>query len=103
MSASCPQCGSGPGPLPIHDVEVYPALDPRHRATGLIGWAAVLVGPFRFDGLAIRRRQDGLWIVTWPARRDSAGRLHPCVIAIDDDVRQHVADAVLAEARRVAP
>ncbi len=103
MTAPCPRCGAQAAALPIHDVEILPAFDPNHRTTGLIGWARILIGPFRIDGLAVRRRLDGRWIVTWPARRDAAGRMHPSVIPIDDEVRRRVEDVVLTAARKAVP
>lgn len=64
--------------------------------TGLIGWIAATVnGELRVDGLSLRRTLDGRLGVSYPARRDGAGREHPFVRPLSDTARRHVEHQIL--------
>ena len=70
--------------------------------TGLLGWLTVEVdGLLVLDGITLRRINSlpprmGL---SFPERRDRAGRHHPLVRPIDDDARCLIERSVLAALR----
>ncbi len=69
---------------------------PEQIERGLLGFVAfVLNGSFLLDGLALRRTREGRLTLSWPARRDQAGRDHYVVRPLDDDARVAVEHAVL--------
>lgn len=84
---TCPHCS----PPKIHDVAVVLA-GPDDVRRGLCGWAGMIAGSFRFDGLGIRVTRAGKLTVTWPARRG-----HPWVIPIEPEIFARVEAAVLKE------
>jgi len=58
-------------------------------ATGLLGWASVLLdGSVRIDGLAVRRKLDGGLTLAWPARTDRLGQRHPLVRPVTNAARR---------------
>jgi hypothetical protein len=58
---------------------------------GLLGWVnCVLSNTLRLDGLTLRRTADGRKTISYPARRDSSGRVHPIVRPLDDIARREV-------------
>lgn len=66
---------------PVYDLSMtdpcFTPADRDHQRTGLMGWLAVTVDEtLRLDGLALRRTLDGRMTVSFPSRRDSAGREH---------------------------
>lgn len=73
------------------------ASSSEQERQGLLGWARVQVGPFRFDGLAIRRRLDGVVIVTYPAKKDARGGVHYAITPLDPELDRRIRAAVLSE------
>ena len=69
---------------------------PDQERGGLLGWAGVAVGPFRLDGLAIRRRLDGEVIVTYPAKKDARGGVHHAITPLDPELDRRIRTAVLS-------
>ena len=64
---------------------------------GLLGWIRCSInGELFLDGLTLRRTADGRLTISFPARRDRSGRLHPCVRPADDTVRRTIEDQVFA-------
>jgi DNA-binding cell septation regulator SpoVG len=63
---------------------------------GLLGWVScTLNGRIRLDGLALRRTLDGRLVVSFPARRDTAGRRHFLVRPLDADARRELQRQIL--------
>ena len=44
----------------------------------------------RLDGLALRRTADGRLSLSFPARRDTAGKQHPYLRPVDDAARRDI-------------
>ena len=65
------------------------------RRAGLLGWLRVRYGALELDGLALRRSGDGRFLVTFPSRRDSAGREHPLVRPLDYASRRDLEAQIL--------
>lgn len=102
----CPECRHIFRPQPatpsetthvatIRNVAVILAT-PDQENGGLLAWAGLAVGPFSFDGLAIRRRLDGEVIVTYPARKDGRGGVHPAITTLDPELDRRIKAAVIA-------
>ena len=74
----------------------FVAAPPHERAGGLLGWvAATLDGRLRFDGLTLRRTLSGRLAISFPARRDGAGKQHPIVRPLDGDTRRSLERQIL--------
>jgi DNA-binding cell septation regulator SpoVG len=64
---------------------------------GLLGFVSfVLDGDLQIDGVALRRTLLGELTISWPGRRDAAGRLHHHVRPVDGEVRRELEDELLA-------
>lgn len=73
--------------LQVSEVKFVPAT-PGAREGGLLGFLSFLVGgSLRIDGVTLRRTMDGRTALSFPARRDRAGRAHYVVCPIDDASR----------------
>lgn len=105
-SVLCPRCRRlftpRSAPLPertpatsIRNVAVILAT-PEQENGGLLGWAGLTVGAFRFDGLAIRRRLDGKMIVTYPAKKDGRGGVHHAITPLDPDLDRRIRTAIIS-------
>ncbi len=66
-----------------------------HRRSGLLGWVRCIVGGFRLDGLAVRRKSNGRLSLTYPERQDSRGRLHTLVLPVDREAQRAIEREVL--------
>lgn len=70
-----------------------PALD---RATGLLGWVRIAMdGAFEFDSVAVRRGRNGRVVLSFPSRRDGAGRRRYFVRPLSDEARCAIEGQVL--------
>ncbi len=59
--------------------------------SGLLGWISCSInGSLRLDGIAVRRTADGRLALSFPARRDDAGRRHFYVRPLDDKARRDI-------------
>jgi DNA-binding cell septation regulator SpoVG len=77
-------------PLCLSDV-CFSAASPVERARGLVGYVSATVnGSLSLDGLTLRRTRAGRLALSFPARRDSKGDLHPVVRPLTDAVRREV-------------
>lgn len=66
--------------------------------TGLLGYVSCVVGDLLLlDGITLRRTADGRLTLSYPARRDSAGRQHPYVRPLDDDARRELERQIFAK------
>ena len=68
-----------------------PGYDKRR---GLLGWVAFSVYGLRLEGLTLRRTLDGHLTLSFPARRDAAGREHFYIRPVDDATRRDIEDQV---------
>lgn len=63
---------------------------------GLLGWVSCSYGHLRLDGIALRRTRDGHLTLSYPERRDAAGRRHPVLRPLDDQARREIEEQVFA-------
>lgn len=84
--------------LSISNLTFTPAEPGRDRP-GLMGWVSATVGGWKIDGLSVRRTREGRTIVTFPSRRDAAGRLHPIAQPIRAEDRKYIRAYILADLR----
>ncbi len=65
--------------------------------SGLLGWVSCSInGSLRLDGIAVRRTADGRLALSFPARRDDAGRRHFYIRPVDDLARRAIEHTVFA-------
>lgn len=82
-------------PLAISDVRLTSAH--AGAADGLLGFLTFTMDDrLRLDGVTLRRTRDGRLTLSFPERRDAAGRSHPIVRPLDDGSRQAIESAVFA-------
>ena len=63
---------------------------------GLLGFlSCVVYGQLRLDGLTLRRTRDGRLTLSYPERRDGAGRGHPYIRPVNDQARRAIETDVL--------
>lgn len=82
-------------PVKVSRVRVHPAPS-IERDGGLLAWLTIEVAGLALDGFALRRTREGRPYVSFPKRKDAAGRLHPLVWPLDQRDRQSLQDQVLA-------
>ena len=83
----------------IIDVRLVPA--PASLAhTGLLGFVSCSVNGVALDGIAVRRSRSGEVALTFPERRDAAGRHHRYFRLLDAGARADLEAQVLTELRR---
>lgn len=91
----------GPGKVPVAEMLVitgvtFAAARPEDIERGLLGWASFLLGGVvRLDGVAVRRTLEGRYALSFPARRDGAGRRHFSVRPVDNQARLEIEHVVL--------
>lgn len=66
---------------------------------GLLAYLCVDTGGLVIDGLTVRRTVDGRTVVSYPCRRDRAGRKHPVVRPVSEQVRLEIERVVLQQMR----
>jgi DNA-binding cell septation regulator SpoVG len=65
---------------------------------GLLGWiTCTLDHSLVLDGIALRRTRTGRLALSWPARRDGAGRDHPVVRPLHDHARHLLEQQILGQ------
>ncbi len=66
----------------------FVAASPAEQETGLIGWVSLLLDDsLRIDGVGLRRTLAGDLTISFPARKDRRGKLHPMIRPLSDGVR----------------
>ena len=63
--------------------------------TGLIGYVSVEFGGLVLDGIVVRKTTEGRFTLSFPARTDRAGRKHPYIRPVSDQVRKELEDELL--------
>lgn len=85
--------------LPISEIRFTPA-DERAIDEGMLGFlTCVVAGVVRLDGIALRRTLSGRLILSFPERKDRAGRSHPYIRPVDEEVRRALEATVVASFR----
>ena len=83
-------------PLRITNVQLSSA-HAGAAADGLIGFVSCVVDDhLRLDGIALRRTLDGRTVLSFPERRDRAGRAHSYFHPVDDGARRAIEGAVFS-------
>ena len=73
---------------------------PAQTGGGLIGWVSFVLEPgLLVDGVAVRRSLNGRWVLSWPYRKDGAGRVHHHVRPLDLAAQREVEGRLLDEVR----
>jgi len=76
----------------------FTSAAPSEVRTGLLGWVSCVVDDaLLIDGITLRRTRDGRTTLSYPARRDAAGRQHFYVRPIDDEARSNLEDQIFAK------
>lgn len=70
------------------------------KELGLLGWVRVRVVGLEFDGIALRRSREGRIYLSFPTRRDCAGKRHYVVRPTSEETRVAFEAMVLDELRR---
>lgn len=84
-------------PIIISDVR-FVAARPEQVERGMLGHIAfVLNDTLRLDGITLRRTREGKPVLSFPCRRDRAGRDHPFVRPLSNDSRAMIEQHVFAE------
>jgi DNA-binding cell septation regulator SpoVG len=74
----------------------YSVASAADRARGLVGFVSCCFDHrFVVDGITVRRALDGRVVLSFPERRDRAGRAHPVLRPINSSVRIAIERAVL--------
>lgn len=75
----------------------FAAADAAAVNNGLLGWVSLsLNGSLHLDGIAVRRTRGNKLTLSFPYRRDSAGRTHHIVRPLDDRTRREIEKQVFA-------
>ena len=73
----------------------FTCASPADRRGGLLGWvSAAVTDALLLDGITLRRTQAGRLTLSYPARRDGAGRQHHVIRPIDDKARRDIEEQV---------
>jgi hypothetical protein len=86
-------------PISIRSITFRPA-GPIDSFAGLFGWVTAVINGLRVAGLGVRRTRSGRYVVTFPVRRDRAGREHTIVQPIRTAVQREIERTIIAELRR---
>ncbi len=87
--------GVGLARLAVSDVR-FVAASRSEVETGLSGWACFVVnGVLRLDGVAVRRTLNGRTAISFPAKRDSTGRMRKYVRPVNAEVARELEHEVL--------
>jgi DNA-binding cell septation regulator SpoVG len=82
--------GTAPAPLVITNVRFMAASQDEVK-TGLLGYvSATLNDSLALDGLTLRRTTDGRLALSFPARRDNAGRQRFFLRPLGDEARREI-------------
>jgi hypothetical protein len=88
-----------PESLAISEVALTPA-SPIDAWTGLLGFVRFRLGAgLEIDGITLRRTAAGRLAISFPSRRDRAGRDHPLLRPLDGVTRDNLERQVLGALR----
>ena len=84
-------------PIIISEV-TFVAARPEQVAYGMLGHVTfVLNGTLKLDGITLRRTREGKPVLSFPCRRDRAGRDHPYMRPLSNGCRATIEQHVFAE------
>ena len=79
-----------PDPLRLSEIRFKPVRDDA-AGPGLIGFVScILDDTLRVDGIMLRETRAGRTTLSWPSRRDRAGREHSIVAPLDEPARRRL-------------
>lgn len=89
--------------IELSDCAFTPA-SPDDQKSGLLGWiTAKLNGRLVLDGLTLRRTLEGRLCLSFPTRKDRAGREHAYLRPVDNDAREELERQIFQALRTRAP
>jgi DNA-binding cell septation regulator SpoVG len=95
-SATREKMASSADPAVVVSNVVFAPATEADRARGLLGYVACTFDHrFAVDGIALRETVDGRLTLSFPERRDRAGRAHPILRPTNSSVRIAIERAVL--------
>jgi hypothetical protein len=78
------------------DEVAFKAASADHVREGLLGWITCRMNrSIQLDGITLRRTQAGEHTLSFPARRDGAGRQRFFVRPLDNETREQIERQVL--------
>lgn len=79
----------------VEDVE-FTRAPHSLNVTGLLGWVRCTIGGvLQLDGIALRRTATGRLRLSFPERVDGAGRNHPIVRPMTEELRREIERQIL--------
>ena len=82
--------------IPIITTVLFTPASADLASRGLLGWiTCTLDHSLVLDGIALRRTRRGRLSLSWPARRDGAGRDHHVVRPLHDHARHVLEQQIL--------
>ena len=86
-----------PDPIRLGDIRLT-AAGPDLQKTGLLGWVTCTInGCLRLDGITLRRTAAGRLTLSFPARKDRSGVIHPFLKPLDDATRVEIERQILGQ------
>lgn len=83
----------GPADMYVTGIRFQPRT--QDASAGLLGWVSFTIGVLWVDGVAVRRTAGGRPVLSFPCRRDRAGREHAYVRPVHDRARQAIEVQIL--------
>lgn len=81
--------------IPFIDHVTFKPAPERDWPSGLRGFVSFRIGGLKVDGVAVRQTARGRTTLSFPARRDRAGRSHPYLHPVDDEARRAIEERIL--------
>ena len=72
----------------------------RDVERGLLAYARVALGPYKIDGIAVRRTLEGTLAISYPKRTAEDGTAHTYFLPTDPEVRAALEGEILARYRQ---
>ena len=85
--------------LHVHSISITTSSS-RERRGGLLAYARVALGPYKIDGITVRKTRAGRLAVTYPKRTARDGTAHPVFLPTDPEVRGALEGEIIAAYRR---
>ncbi len=80
--------------LHVHSVRITLSSS-RERREGLLAYVRVALGPYKIDGIAVRRTLKGRLAISYPKRFARDGSAHPYFLPTDPAAREAFEKEVL--------
>ena len=82
-------------PLRTSKIRFVPASE-GDQQRGLLAYVCVVLGPYKIDGIAVRRTLKGKLAISYPTRNARSGTAHPVFLPTDPDVRGALEEEIIA-------